>query len=773
MIAYLLRRSFLIVTLLAISASTLKADDYALTPEQDARLRKYLPRTYEKLAKRNPVHVVTMGDSVMGMYGYGPEYNNSLLSYQSIFLSELSDQFYYPGGVRLVGASKNQAEKLQDILGLEITLQNLSRGGKLLLHALQPLTTQAFENKPDLVIVSYGINDATVNYSLDSYRRLLEQIVTMVKANNADLLLFGPTLIVDDPPEETLARNRPYTNIMRDVAEANGVWYCDLGDLSWLIKLDDRNAHLKDAIKEAAKKKEQQADAANTHADDSAQTQTSAPVAGPAPSPVVSPLMEQIDPDPDKKAAKLFSSVVQDYRTHFNHGSVIDWIHPDAEFHRFLGKRVYRELLNGKKTLPWSVSAPTLVMDGTKQCLLTYKLENTSETEQSITILPLVTRYWNPQAAPTQVILKPGKKSEVSITWIPRNENTFLEGMPAGSPQICFSIMHANAETVHIDDLTPIVEPVSVLWNTGAQFNLENNVELQARILNTSRQELKGKWEASLLDQKWSGDISVPVGESAVAKLPFNLPNGADARLRNNIHFTVTLDGQAYRFDRNVELTRNMGLKEDIALVPMENFGAGKDLNPKLPDASTRGVRFRADADANALYLTWDIFGINLVDPAGNLTAILADTNLDARSYGKRLGMGATDAFRIAGAAADGDLRVGSIQPWAFGTGYGMSFDSKKVQAKLVSRPDGSRRVTVALPRAYLYLHEWKIGNGNSQLGINTAFSVWQKDEDSPQGGGYESFVISAGAFQRDDAEALDVLELTDKPTRRWTLRLY
>lgn len=743
--------------LLAI-ATEVKGDDFALTPEQEARIKQYLPRTYAKLSKRNPVHTVAIGDSVMVMYGYGDEYNNSLSAYQTLFLNELADQFYYPGGVRIIKPGKGKPEKLHPLMGVEITQQNLSRGGKLMFHALQMLRSVAFENKPDLVMISYGINDATNNESVEKYRADLEEAVALVKANGADLMLFSPTLTVEDPPEELLARTRPYANAMREVAEANHIWFSDLGDLSWFVRVDDRTAHLKDAKKayEARKKLEEESDAP------------------PRVSPVQSPLMEQLDPDPEKKAARLFNQVVDDYRKFFNHGDVIDWVHPNADFHRQLGKRIFKELLNGPKTLAWKVSNPVVTLQPDRQLLLTYELENTSNEEQEYSILPLIARHWKPLNAPTGIKVKPGAKELVKITWGMKGDpNLLVANMPISEGAICFSIMHASRTQVHIDDLNADIAPVVVAWESGSQFNLEQQVELKAKLVNRSQGAVKGTWEASLMDQKWSGEYAIGAGETEDITLPVTLPNNGPTRLKKGLNLVVKTDSVSFQFPRVVELSRNFGLKQEVALMQVGDAGSKQEITDELPDAGKPGVKFRADADNNALYLTWDVVGINLQDAPNGQPAYVVDFNIDARSYGKRLTNGSTDSVRASGAAADGAGRVGQIPPWSFGSDYAMYFDPAFVHAKLTSRPDGSRRITMVLPRSYLYLHEWKLNNGNSQLGFNTYISLWQNGDETSGGGQYVTYCFNHSVLHRDDAFSLNVLELHDKPTARWTLRLY
>jgi hypothetical protein len=184
-------------------------------------------------------------------------------------------------------------------------------------------------------------------------------------------------------------------------------------------------------------------------------------------------------------------------------------------------------------------------------------------------------------------------------------------------------------------------------------------------------------------------------------------------------------------------------------------------------------VSFRADADKDTLYFTWDIFGLNLQDnPAGG-PAVTADVILDARSYGKRLTPGNSDAIRITSAAADGEGKVSPLVPWVFGTGYAMEYDEKAIKARLSSRPDGSRRLTMALPRSYLYLHEFALGNGNSQIGLSTYLSVWQRGDEANPGGTTALYGLTHNAVHRDRAESHSVLELAEPATGRWTVRLY
>lgn len=751
----------LLVASLVMMAAFSHAASYEITPDQDDRLQKAIPRTYAKLQKRAPVHVICIGDSVMNMYGYDADAGNVLKAWSGVLLQELADQFIYTGGVRLVKPAKGQPEKLHPISGPEITLQNFSRGGKLAFHALQPLGTVAFENKPDLVVISDGINDANFGEDLASYRRHLQAMIDLVRAQGADLILCGPSLTLSEQPESGLAVTPPYADVMREVAEASGVFYADLGDLAWLVKLDERNRQTR-----LPKKVEAPATDGKT-----AEIKPVTPA-------IQNPVADDADLDPDKKAVKIFQQIVQSLKLSFDHGTTVDWVHPNTAAQRNLGRRVYAELLNGPKSAPWKISQASVQFENSTQGVLTYRIENTTTTDQIVTLLPLITSDWIPQDAPTRIDLKAGKKGDVKITYKAAHE----PGAAGTASASLFSlrdsflrlpIMTVGHEMARIEIVRAVIAPLAIVWDTGTKFNQAGVTDLEGRIINNSDQAVSGKWEATWLGQSVTAEFKVEPRAESPFKVSLKMPdaNTTAARQKGTLAFAVNSDNKTVRFDREVEIVRNLGLKEALPLLAIDSYVRDQVPKPPLPNPTVPGVAFKADADAESLYLTWDIFGQNLQDNPAGTGAMIVEVSLDARSYGKRQNPGSTDPIRMAVGAADGDAKLSSLPPWCFGNGYGMFYDVKMVKAKLSSRPDGSRRLTLTLPRTYLYLHEWSLQNGNSQLGINTSVQIWQTAADNT--GSYQAYVLTSNGRHRDDAESLAVLELANKSTGRWTVRLY
>jgi lysophospholipase L1-like esterase len=692
--------------------------DFDLTPEQVARFKKWLPNAYRNLSMRKPFHIVALGDSVVEMFGYDEDAENWIKGYPAQFAEQLARQFFYTGGVRLIKPAKGKPDKSQPHRGMEITLRNLGKGGKMSIHAMQTLSTYGLEVKPDLVLVSYGINDSSVGMDLGVYARAFQEVVTTVRAAGGEVILLGPTLVVSDPPEVDLGRTRALADTLRDVAEESGAFFVDLGDLAGLVKV----------------------------------------------------------PEELEEPGDVFASVVESYRRFYDHQSVVDYVHPRTALHMELGRRIYRELIDGPMAMPWAVGPAQAVVEDGKHFALSVELENRSELAQRIIALPLVAPAWKPMDVTPAVELAPGGKQVLKIRYARREDfgGAQANPMPSHEPLLRLPLLVNAGETVRIEDVRAELRPAVLLWKVETQFNQQGEFAPANLLKNTSGKVLEGKWQASWMGQTVSGDFKVAAGESSELPLRFKLPTKAGSPFNQDTELSVlvTIGEQTLRFDRRVDLTWNFGLKE---VVPMTVSTA--KVSPKVPQLGDRerSVTLKADADKENLFLTFDIRGIDLKeDPAGG-PSWTATVNLDARSYGKRLMRGVTDPLRLSGKASDGQATVAAIAPWAFGVGYAANFDEAYVKAVLSSGSEGARRVTLTIPRSYLYLHEWALGNGNSEIGINATINFWQPAANGGVGGTFppDHFFSLIYNRHRDDAEGNAVLELTAEPTQRWTITLY
>jgi hypothetical protein len=359
-------------------------------------------------------------------------------------------------------------------------------------------------------------------------------------------------------------------------------------------------------------------------------------------------------------------------------------------------------------------------------------------------VLPLVPAGLKPKDANPDIKLPSSARQTVKVNYAISD----TRHLPLTDGKVRLPVLIVSGKQSRIEDIVAPLQPFSVTWNSRVAFNQETEFSPEIEIANTTGASFSAAWESDWNGKKQDGKISLDASGSEVLKLALAIPTDAKAPLRQllPLKLAVTSGGVRQNFDRNIEITRNMGLKDVVPL------GA--------TDGQSSAVTLRADADSMKLFFTLDLTGVNLTDDeSGQAFELLL--NIDARSYGERMTPGATAAIRFTGKAADGDAVIDPIAPWAFGNGYAAMFETKEIQAAISSSAGGGRRLTIALPKSYLYLHEWALGNGNSQLGLNLRF----------KGGGREYF-LTRSSRHGDDAESLSALELTDKPTQRWTVRV-
>lgn len=444
------------------------------------------------------------------------------------------------------------------------------------------------------------------------------------------------------------------------------------------------------------------------------------------------------------EAHLLFPALMQQYQSRLNTAPAGTVATPSAAMHVAMGSILFADVMNGAPAVAWRIGDASATLEGQGKLRLEFQITNTSRESLALTVLPLVPRGLKLKEANPELALAAGAKQALSVGY------TIMDTLqlPLNDGKVRLPVLVIAGRESRITDLAVQMKPFSVSWNVRTDYNVESEFKPELEIENSTGATLSATWESSWAGKKQEGKVSIEA--NGAETLPLSIPLPADAaasfRQRLPLNFAVSANGVRQIFDRYLEITRNFGLKEAVPLA--------------AADGQTSSVILKADADSMKLFLTLDLAGVDLVDgSSGQAYELLL--NLDARSYGERLTPGATAALRITGKAGDGAATVDPIAPWAFGSGYAAEFDAAEIQAVLSSSANGGRRLTITLPKSYLYRHEWALGNGNSELGINLRLS----------GGGREYF-LTRSSRQGDDAESLSVLELTDKPTRRWTVRV-
>lgn len=451
-----------------------------------------------------------------------------------------------------------------------------------------------------------------------------------------------------------------------------------------------------------------------------------------------------VTPTGPQEAHHLFPAFVQQLRSLLEPVASGGFALPTLATHEALGRILFEDVMQGAPRVAWQVSDAKAALEGKGVLKIEFQVVNSHSEPLELTVLPLVPRGFRLKDTNAQIKLAGGGRETVKVDYA--IVNTRFLPLADGKARLPVLIIAGKESRVH--DLVADLQPFSVTWNERTAFNLEAEYLPEIEIENSTTKKLGATWEAEWGGRKQEGKFEIDAEAAETLGLRLALPTGDETPFRQRLPLKLAVSGNGVRqiFDRHVEVTRNFGLRQTVPLAAVDG----------QPSAMT----LRADADGMKLFLTLDLTGVDLAD-RGKDEAFELLLNLDARSYGQRLTPGATAALRITGKAADGEATVHAVAPWAFGSGYAAVFETKEIGARLSSSANGTRRLTVSLPKGYLYLHEWALGNGNSEFGINVRFS----------GGGRE-FFLTRGSRQGDDAESLSVLELTDKPTRRWTARL-
>lgn len=657
---------------------------FDLTPVQRDRWRKFLPQTLLKLTRRERVEIVVLGDAILGGAKAEPGVDPVLKSFAGEFAKKLAAQFYYTGGVRVIRPGARLRDKESKVMGPEILIQPVQTSS--IMSAASALSTVGFQGQPDVVLVAQGLEDGLAGVSAADVAVAFRSLLDTARGKRLEVIVAGPIPQAADPEEASLALTRGPSSVLREACARADVIFSDLGDLSRLLQT----------------------------------------------------------PPGAKGPDQLFPALMQEYQNLLNLLPSQGVMTPTTDMHAEMGRILFQDVMQGAPSVPWKITSAKTALAGQGQLTLEFELANTQREPLNMTLLPLVPAGLKPKDTNPEIELAAGAKQTVKLAYA----ITDTRYLPLTDGEMRLPVLVIAGKQSRIEDIVVPLRPFSITWNARAAFNQETEFSPELEIENSTGSSLSASWESNWGGKSQEGKIALEADGSEVLKLALPLPADGRLPLRRVLPLKLALNSNGVRqiFDRDIEITRNMGLKESVLLT--------------AADGQESAVTLRADADSMKLFLTLDLTGVSLVDDASGKAFELL-LNLDARSYGERQTPGATAALRITGKAADGDATVDPIAPWAFGSGYAAVFEPKEIHASLTSSAGGGRRLTITLPKSYLYRHEWALGNGNSQLGLNVRFN-----------GGGRGYFLTRSRRQGDDAESLSVLELTDKPTQRWTVRV-
>ncbi len=454
-----------------------------------------------------------------------------------------------------------------------------------------------------------------------------------------------------------------------------------------------------------------------------------------------------LPPSDARDDAQKFDRFITTYRSLF-HESQGSLFLPRPALHARLGSALFQTILDGSTRVPWSTEAPNATWSENGAALeARFTLINPGQQSQSFTLLPLIAGGWKPSELQPEITLAAGAKQTVTI----RYARSSGAALPVEESVTRLPVLIISGKRASITTLRAPLQPAAIVWSSDTLFNQEQRFVAGGQIINTSQEDLSGTWQAEFLGTPLNGKFDLKPGAAYPLDLGFDLPQNGPPVSRSPLKLSLTTPGLTLTSTHEITLARNLGLDQPV---------------PLTPPAGTAGkVSLEVKADPSQLTLICDVSGDEMLLDAAGAAAWQLDVNLDARSYGKRLEVGSTAPLRVTGPATAGKGHVHDVSAWAFGTGYSATFAAKEFRATHTASGGDRHQIQLTIPRTYLYLHEWALDNGNSQIGLNVRLTL-----NTAQG--YRTWSLAPTAKSANDAAAMAVLELSTKPTSRATVIL-
>lgn len=715
---------------------------YPLTLEQRQRLKQYMPRSFAKLEGREPVHVVALGDDIMG--GYTPlpsawESNNPLYSYPGVFLAQLAREFFYPGSVRLLNPAPEGTAKLTDYLGDEISLENLTTIDGTVFDGLRRVSTDAFLHDPDLVLIQYGVYDAFGYLSIDAYKRALQEIVDAAKGARADIILFGPSLVNYGGGAMEWGVDRPYATAAREIAAANGVLFIDLG-----LHLSSYGGGV----------------------------------------------------DPDTHPAAAMEIVGDRLSRVFNFGpdlTVRERVHPAQKVHQLLGEAAFDDLKNGPPLSHFTTTAVATHEAGGIVRISVVLRNQSSETRNGSIGALAVGGAMLPTEAAQRFIVTGGSATQVNFRYQrpvvgkSRDGSDLYFPMEPSDELVRFSFFIEDSVRSEVVDVPVRVGPVAAIWKSRSFVNVSDKMEVEWDLVNGTDKPVNGTFQVGMADRvgQPTGFSIPPLGTKSVFSIfDFESPEGIFL-FQQDLWIQLDVGGKVMRFSREMEASRDLVLGQEVQLKAWKDYAnhgpaAGEEpAQKRSPEIAT--VRF--DADENALFVVAKLEGIRIPDLGGQ-AALQAKLYLDGRPLDEVRSFGAVEPVTVYTGGDDGPGFTPALELGSFGRGYNMILSPKGITSVLKTDPSGARLLEIRVPQTYFHRHDWALDSVDSLLGVRLELTVADPDADAaapfPAANRYESNSATFAyegrivqGFHENDARSLMTLRLSRQPVNSWSVLVY
>ena len=716
--------AFLLLLLCGPCPSVLAQEDLEAEAALSARVQKYLPRCFPKLQRRARVRVAIMGDSVSLYYlpTEADRYNREKVWHYH-FLKQLTDRFYYSGGVVEAPTSRTPDHTLPppvevpegedpplpprgEVLplsakipgGPEILFENFAKGGAPSIQSLQVLSTYGLDQNPDLVLWMFGVNDANTGVPLAAYRNALSLVIKTCKEKQIDLVIAGPSLICGESLQR-LSATLPYSKIAQHLAKEANVLYVDM-----------------------------------------ARALTTLPFT------------------PPFDATESFASYHKALRELYTHHGEVDELHPNAKGQQIMGQAAWGALNEDPEPDILKPSGyfahPEQEGSGPNLFIALHQPPvpegQVAEPLAGIGITVLgQPGGWKRAGEDSYLVKEFVDHRNMRIPLVPSMEG--VPGVIPASETTTASAIVYEGTTARLINLTIPVTPISVDIPIERLEGIAGDLLLDCKVTNTGA-EFKGTAVVEWLDKKLELAVAMEAKSTKPLKIRLPLPQGNAAQ--GPLKVTLKAGDHTIVSERMIDATRN--------------FLPDQKLVMKTRDAATSPPTLSVNADRVGLYTTFELPPIKAAPAAGTPIATLV-LMIDARGPTERGKPGYVDRWQINVPEKDGPVGFDRLRPACFGTGYDRDAPSSAIRASVKTEASGKRKVQIDVPRNYFYLHQWSLAeSGQNTLGFNA--KVYLPADDPAT---VAEWAIVKTAFHDNDATALGVLQLTPKSTGEWSVRIY
>jgi hypothetical protein len=741
---------------------------------EEDRIKKYLPRTFAKLQRREPVFVAVCGDEISSYASPGLPVTATthLTAWYARFLDRIGAAFYYHGGVldlrqpsqetsRVLEQQwkdyrKQRAEwertkegepprtpgipeetpggpradlSVADMVRMSLPpnvrvpqtnafyAANYTTEGAVAVQVLDPLRSLVFHTEEaaltDIVFIGCGARDALEGASLAAFRTVLEAAVAECRARGSDVILAGPPPALDEADERAaIGRARPWAAVMREVAEASGVFFADLGAAAVFGASDLLN----------------------------------------------------------RTPESAFRSVLPAVRAMFDHGAKVqNSFHPNAAAHTRMGERTAEWMRRGEPERPWEISGSTLNLGGglNGEDVLILRIASKAAKPVTVAVCPLRFTGWAVKQGWVDRVhtFQPGRGARLIKVPVVRT----AEAVPGHEPYVRGSVVICDDEYQHLADVKAELHPCALLWPEERADAASGAQLLKCALVNKGKTDLD-----AALTFDWMGQqsplpaVRVAPGASQpiVLQLPLPPANGS-ARFRQVVTVNVTADGATQQFTRRIEGVQHLGLSKKVPLVPTARWrtGAAEDPTVVVPQLSIT-------ANLSGIYFLIEVPAEVTADEVAGKPWGRLEVQLDGRKPGENGTLGSVGRVIVELPHAEGRARV--LQPVraaVFGIRSSHQCAADSIIGVVRSQSDGGRRIQFNMARANLPEHEWSLdGAGQNDLGINVRLMLC--DARTGSWSDAKTFVLTASAFPWADARSLTNLELRPDPAAKWSLRI-